>query len=119
MGWVDSSTDRSVPFAEGLISRRLCPQNKWRTYEPTNSLKLDAQLRFALHRAQHGLPRGLLLNLGRIVDRDARINSQSPANRAKYHDGAYPEAAPPGMPLNPPHRSSIRSLFGSSSIGMN
>src|SRR5262249_30067708 len=73
MGRVDSSADRSVPPGEGLASRRLRPQDKWRTYEPANSAKLDAQLPFALHPAQQGLPRGLLLNLRRIVDRERKM----------------------------------------------
>src|SRR5215813_1443736 len=73
MGRVDSSADRSVPSGEGPINRRLCPQDKWRTYEPANSPKVDPQLRFALHRVQDGLPRGLLLNLGRIVDRESKM----------------------------------------------
>jgi hypothetical protein len=35
------------------------------------------------------------------LDENARINSQSPANQAKYHDGAYPEAAPSGNAAQP------------------
>jgi hypothetical protein len=71
--WVDSSADRGMPSGEGFINSGLSPEDKWRTEKPAYSPKFNAQLRFALNRAQHGFPRGLLLNLGQIVDRERKM----------------------------------------------
>lgn len=73
MNRVDGGADRGVPSPEDLISRRLRPQDKRRTDEPANSPELDPQLRFAFRRAQHGVPRDLLLYLREIVDRECEM----------------------------------------------
>jgi hypothetical protein len=58
------------------------------------------------------------LLLGLFVDRDcfgaldenARINSQSPANQAKYHNGAYPEASAPSRNATQPTTPIFNSI---------
>src|SRR5438876_303044 len=91
MGRVDGSADRSVPPREGLTSLGLCPQDKRRTYEPPKSSKRDTQLCFAHRRAQHGLPRGLLFNLGRLIDRECKMWSVAKsAHRRLVLEGRNP-----------------------------
>ena len=70
---IDCRADSAMDASQGLVDRRLRPEDKRRTFEPANSFELDQQLRFAGYGCQHGVPRGLFVDRGPVVDRKCKM----------------------------------------------
>ena len=75
MCWIDCRADSAMNASQGLIDRRLRPEDKRRTFEPPNSLELDQQLRFADYGCTHGVPRGLFVDREPVVDRKRKMRT--------------------------------------------